>query len=243
MKIAHLYRHPIKGVGVESLERVALTPGACLPYDRHWAIAQDGAHFDTAKPEWVPCRNFVRGAKAQSLMAISAVMDGESITLSHPDRPTITLHPEEDAEHLIEWLGPLYPDNRPAPAAVVKAGRGMTDSDFPSVSILNLASLRAISQRAGVPLDPRRFRGNIWLEGLPLWEEFEWVGKTLTIGATKLEVKEIITRCRATHGNPDTGKADVDVLRVLESFGHQEFGVYATVLEGGEIALGDAVTL
>jgi uncharacterized protein YcbX len=222
---------------------VALRENECLPYDRHWAIAQDGAQINPDAPEWVPCRNFIRGAKAQTLMAVTAKLDGEEITLSHPERAEITLHPERDASTLMDWIRPLYPDNRPAPARVVAAGRGMTDSDFASVSVLNMASLRALSQRAGVALDPRRFRGNIWIDGAPLWDEFDWVGKTLTIGDTRLEVREVITRCRATHGNPDTGRADVDVLRMLETFGHQEFGVYATLTQAGVVALDDAVTL
>lgn len=243
MKIGQLWRHPVKGVGAERLENVALSAGACLPYDRHWAIAQNGASWDENTPGWQPCRNFIRGAKAQSLMAVTAELSEETLTLRHPERPDITLHPIDDAAELIEWISPLYPDNRPAAERVVTAGRGMTDSDFASVSILNLTSLKALSQRAGITLDPRRFRGNIWLDDMPLWEEFDLIGKTLVIGDVQLRVREIITRCRATHGNPETGFADVDILRLLESFGHQEFGVYAEVMTGGDISIGDTVTV
>jgi hypothetical protein len=36
---------------------------------------------------WRPCRNFVRGAKGPSLMAITARVDGDTIHLAHPDQP------------------------------------------------------------------------------------------------------------------------------------------------------------
>ena len=48
--VASLWRHPIKGVGAEALQEVALSEGRCLPFDRHWAIAQEGAAFDPNTP-------------------------------------------------------------------------------------------------------------------------------------------------------------------------------------------------
>ncbi|NNJ67832.1 MAG: MOSC domain-containing protein, partial [Boseongicola sp.] len=52
-----------------------------------------------------------------------------------------------------------------------------------------------------------------------------------------LQVKEQITRCKATMANPETGQRDVDVLGTLDDLGHQEFGVYAEVVESGNVAL------
>ena len=41
--------------------------------------------------------------------------------------------------------------------------------------------------------------------------------------------------------NPDTGRRDLDALGALQALGHQEFGVYAEVIHGGEVATGDTV--
>ncbi|MCP4818174.1 MAG: MOSC domain-containing protein, partial [Shimia sp.] len=82
--------------------------------------------------------------------------------------------------------------------------------------------------------------GNIWLDGFAPWEEFDWIGKTLRIGTTEIEVRERITRCLATTSNPDTGRRDADTLGVLnDSFGHQDFGVYGVVTKSGDITVGD----
>ncbi|MEL6599137.1 MAG: MOSC domain-containing protein [Pseudomonadota bacterium] len=245
--LAQIWRHPIKGVGAERLERVTLSPGTTLPFDRHWAIAQEGAAFDETAPGWVPCRNFIRGAKAASLMAVTARMDGPTLTLRHPELPELTANPDDpaDAARIVDWVRPIYPENRPAPERIVSApGRGMTDSDFPSVAILSLSTLTALSQKVGQTLDPRRFRGNLWVEGTAPWEEFDWVGQTLRVGTSLLKVEERITRCRATEANPVTGRRDAATLDALaDGWGHEDFGVYATVIEGSEIAVGAEVTL
>lgn len=240
--LAEIWRHPIKGIGAEPLDSAALSPGAPLPLDRAWAVLEEGGETGAS---WRHCRNFLRGAKGPSLMAITARTDGTSLTLDHPERPTLTLDPSADdaAAALIAWLAPIYPDDRRPAQALVKAPpEGMADVPFASVSVLNLASLRALGQKAGRDLDVRRFRGNLWLDGLAPWEEFDLVGKTLTIGAATLEVIEPIGRCRATEADPATGIRDVQTLRLLEEgWGHTEFGVYAKVTGPGTVARGDAV--
>ncbi|QBY02389.1 MOSC domain-containing protein [Rhodophyticola sp. CCM32] len=239
-RLAHIWRHPIKGIGAETLDQVTLSADRPLPLDRAWAVLQEGAVFDGG---WSSCRNFLRGAKGPGLMAVTARVEGNQIHLSHPERPDLTVDPSGDASDLIAWLGPIYPDTRPAPVALVAAPpQGMSDAPFPSVSVLNLSSLRALSQKIGQQLDPRRFRGNLWLEGLAPWEEFDLIGKTLHIGTTAMDVVEPIGRCRATEANPETGQRDANTLDALQDgWGHTNFGVYARVTRGGDIALGDTV--
>jgi hypothetical protein len=243
-RLSQIWRHPIKGIGAERLENVGLRVDRPLPLDRAWAVLEEGGE---AAEGWRPCRNFVRGAKGPSLMAVSARVDGETIHLSHPDRPDLAIGPDGDGADLLllDWLRPIYPPDRRPPAALVRAPEtGMTDAPFPSVAVLNEASLRALSQRIGRPLDPRRFRGNLWLEGLAPWEEFDLPGKRLRIGEAELEVIEPIGRCRATEASPETGLRDTPTLAALEDgWGHTEFGVYAMVRRAGRVAVGDAVRL
>jgi hypothetical protein len=96
----------------------------------------------------------------------------------------------------------------------------------------------------GRRLAMERFRGNVWLDGLDPWEEFGLVGRKLRIGGASVEVRERITRCKATTVDPDTGDSDADTLGALEAnWGHQDFGVYAEVIAGGRVAVGDAAVL
>ncbi|MEZ5912551.1 MAG: MOSC domain-containing protein [Paracoccaceae bacterium] len=245
-QLAHIFRHPIKAHGREELASVLLSAGACLPFDRHWAVAHEAARLSPGT--WGPCANFSRGAKAPALMAIAARLDEptRSVTLTHPDRPAITIRPDDPADlaPLLSWLAPLVPADRAKPASLHSADRGLTDTDFASVSILALASNRALGQRMGHALSIHRWRGNLWIEGTAPFEEFDWVGRRLRIGAAELEVVEPITRCKATTANPDTGRVDADTLGALNTlYGHQDFGVYARVLGGGMIATGDRLEL
>lgn len=237
-----IWRYPIKGIGAERLRAIDIAPNLPIPLDRAWAVLEDGGD---ATDGWRSCRNFLRGAKGPSLMAITCRVDGDLIHLSHPHRPDISIAPGTDAETLFDWLAPIYPAERPKAVTIVSSPpEGMADVSFASVSILNLSSLRALGQRLDQTLDPRRFRGNLWIEGLAPWEEFDLVGKTLHIGDTRLEVTERITRCRATEANPETGKRDLNTLRALEDgWGHQDFGVNAIVRQGGQIKAGDTVAL
>jgi uncharacterized protein len=240
-RLAHIVRHPIKSHGREELASVTLAPGACLPFDRHWAVAHDAAKLTGG---WVPCVNFARGAKAQSLMAITARLEeaAREITLSHPDAGDITFRPDDPADlpRFLAWVTPLNPPDRAQPAQITSLPRAFTDSDFPSVSILSLASLRDLSSRIGQDLSIHRWRGNLWLEGAEAWAEEAWVGKQLRIGNAVLEVRERITRCKATTADPDTGRVTADTLGALQSnFGHTDFGIYAVVIEGGPIQVGN----
>jgi uncharacterized protein YcbX len=242
--LAQIWRHPIKGIGCEPLEHAGLHPDRPLPMDRAWAVLEEGGE---AADGWRACRNFLRGAKGPSLMAITARAKDDAIHLTHPARPDLKIVPgtPEAGPALFAWLKPIYPADRRPPAAFVRAPEaGMSDAPFASVSVLNMASLRALSQKLGQDLDPRRFRGNLWLDGLAPWEEFDLMGKRLRIGDAELEVVEPIGRCRATEANPETGRRDAATLAALEDgWGHTDFGVYTMVRRAGRVAIGDTVTI
>jgi uncharacterized protein len=243
LTLAQICRHPIKAHGREDLASVLLEAGACLPNDRRWAVAHEAAKLVEG---WNPCNNFHRGAKAPGLMAITSELEGDRITLRHPDLPDLSFNPDaaEDLPAFLAWLAPLAPSDRAQPARIVSAGRGMTDSAFPSISVLSLASLDALGRKLGQTLSPHRFRGNLWIDGAAPFAEFDWIGREIAIGDAVLRVEERITRCKATMANPDSGRIDADTLGALESaYGHRDFGVYAVVVKGGAIAVSNEVTL
>lgn len=243
--VAHIIRHPIKSHGREALESVELKAGATMPWDRAWAVAHERSEADGSR--WEPCVNFSRGSKAPGIMAIGARLDESraEITLEHPDLGSLTFRPDAEEERFLEWVAPAMPEDRARSARIVRVpGRGMTDTDYPSVSICGLSSNRAVGQKLGREISFLRWRANIAVEGIGPWEEFGWIGKTLAIGGARLRVRERIERCRATEANPETGVRDAETLQALESgWGHLDFGVYAEVEEGGEIRVGDPVAV
>ena len=243
MRLAGIFRHPIKSHGRERLERVALEAGRTMPLDRRWAVAHEAARLEGGA--WAPCANFSRGSKAPGLMAIESEMRGERVALRHPDLGEIEIDPDTEGDRLVEWTRPLIPEGRARSAAVIRAeGQGMTDYPDSALSLGTLATHAEIERRMGRELAIERWRINLWIEGAEPWEEFGWADRTLRIGAARFEIGARIERCMATTANPETGRRDADTLGALnEGFGHRDMGVYAMCVDGAEVALGDPVAL
>ncbi|MEL6799472.1 MAG: MOSC domain-containing protein [Pseudomonadota bacterium] len=244
-RLAEIWRHPLKAIGREALDRVTLTPDAWIPFDRIWAVAHDRAQLADG---WAVKANFLRGVTEPNLMAVTATLDEAqgALTLDHPVAGQITLNPDDRAETpaLMDWLSRLWPADLPAPTGIYRAADAhLTDVPDPWISINSTASHRAVEGRVGRPLSIHRWRGNLWLDGLGPWQEFEWIGKDIQIGDATLRVEQRITRCKATMANPDTGRRDADTLAALRTWDHQDFGVYALVTNGAAIAVGDPVTV
>ena len=155
------------------------------------------AAVDDASTGWIPCQNFMIGTRTPGLAGIWARFDeakGE-IALRHADLGEISFSPDdaEDQARFLDWVMPLCPETRARPAAVVALpGRGWTDTDYPSVTLMNSASHAAVEERLGRSLEPERWRGNIWFDGQDAFEELDWIGKRLRAGTAILEQIEAL---------------------------------------------------
>lgn len=238
--LAHIWRHPIKGIGSEACNSVDLTPEQAVVGDRAWALLN--AQADDID-DWQPRRNFLQVASGPALAAIGAVTTETGVLLTHPDRAPLAFEPTTAPDALGTWIADLWPAERPGPARLVKAPmQGMTDVPFSSVSVGNLASLRALSQKAGFDIDMRRFRINLWLDGLAPWEEIDLLNGDIRLGSATLEPVEPIERCRAPDANPKTGSRDIGMLSLLENgWNTRDFGVYFKVKSAGTVAVSDTV--
>lgn len=236
--LAHIWRHPIKGIGSEACQRVELTSEGAVEGDRAWALLNAAAEDIDA---WQPRRNFLQVASGPRLAAVTAETTATGVTLTHPDRSALHLDPATGGEALAAWIGDLWPAERPGPARLVQAPRqGMTDVEFPSVSIGNLASLKALSEYAGKPIDMRRFRINLWLDGLEPWAETDLLNGDIRLGDAHLSPVEPIERCRAPDADPISGDRDVAMLKLLtDGWSTRNFGVYFRVADPGTVSVGD----
>ncbi|CTQ50014.1 MOSC domain-containing protein [Jannaschia donghaensis] len=241
--LAQIWRHPIKAIGRERLSRVTLTAGRTLPHDRRWAVTH--ANAKPIDGGWAQKANFLRGVSGPGLMAITAALDEATmtVTLHHPKRPDLTVTPDDQAAKIVEWLDPVWPDDLPRPTGVVSSETGFTDVPDAWVSVHATATHRAVEQKMGRDLSIHRWRGNLWIDGLAPWEEFDLLDQTFRIGDAVLRGVQPITRCRATEANPETGRRDADTLGTLRTWDHQDFGIYAEVIEGGVIAPGAEIRI
>jgi uncharacterized protein len=247
MRIEQLYRYPVKGLTAEALEEAMLAPGRCLPHDRRFALAQGDNPFDPAVPAWVPKARFGCLAVNAKLALLHSAFDPRTGQLAiRPPEGTPLLGDTrseagraEIAAFLTRFLGE---EARGTPRFLEAPGHNFTDVAVKCVSIIGLASLHALEQAAGMRLDPLRFRANIYVSGGAPWAEFGLLGQEIQLGTARLKVFKRIVRCPATQVNPETGERDADPPALLrQHFGHADLGVYAEVIEGGRVAVGDAL--
>ncbi len=257
VSIAAIYRYPVKGMSAECLTRVALAPGECLPQDRRFAIALAATRFDPEHPQWLRKTHFVMLMRDEKLAQFATSFDPQrgELSIEHTGggtalRARIT-EPEGSrvvSEFLAEFLGPAVE----GPLRIVEApGHAFADArrqpnatSDKYVSLINLASIAALETVVGAPVDPLRFRANVYLHGAPAWSERGWVGSEIALGGARLRVIAAITRCAATEVNPATAERDMDILSALRrGFGHNLMGIYAEVIAEGDIAVGDGLAL
>jgi uncharacterized protein YcbX len=53
-----------------------------------------------------------------------------------------------------------------------------------------VGSVRELERAAGRPVNPLRFRANVYFDNVPAWDEFKWMGKELAIGSARLSVEQ-----------------------------------------------------
>lgn len=243
-----IFRYPVKGLSAEALERVALEPGGTLPYDRAWAIENGPGRFDPEQPKHLPKIHFLMLMRNERLAALEARFDDASQTLTilragkQVARGDLTT---KLGRAIVEQFLAAYmkEDLRGAPRIVSAPGHTFSDMPAKCVHLVNLASLGELERAARRALDARRFRPNLVLEGVQPWREFDWIDRDVRIGEVRLRVFARTTRCAATDVDPATAVRDTALPAVLErTWGHADFGVYARVMEGGTLAIGDAVT-
>lgn len=252
--VIRMFRYPVKGLSAEPLTRVVLTPGECLPLDRRFAVAHAATKFDPQRPEWLPKTNFIMLMRDEKLAQLKTRFEESSgyLTIEQDGRILLSAQLTERTgrESVNEFFATFLRDTLSgAPKLVEAPGHTFSDAQqkpnsttYKYVSIVNLASIRALEEVVQVSLDPIRFRANLYVDGAPAWAEFNWVDSGLTIGGAQLHVVSRISRCAATTVNPVTAIRDVDIPAILQkAFGHGHMGVYAEVISGGEIIVGDSV--
>lgn len=251
MRLAQLYRYPVKGLSPEPLDSADLPTGGYFPCDRLFALENGPSGFDPAAPEHQPKIKFLMLMKNAALAGLVTRYDGETgaLAISRNGREVARgdLGTAEGRGAIADFLADFVgePEVR-GPVKLLEAPDGFrfTDSKSGFVSLINLASVAAIEAAQGAKVDPLRFRGNLYVADAEPWVEAGWPGKRLRIGDVMLEALKTTDRCAATGVEPGTGRRDMDVAQTIrKAFGHIDCGVYARIEKGGRIAVGDDITL
>jgi len=248
--ISSIYRYPVKGLSPELLGEVRLEPGQTLPGDRIYAIENGSGRFDVNEPKYLPKINFLMLMRNERLAMLDTSFDAEShmLTISRAGKPVAsgdlsTLIGRKMIEQF--FAGFIRAKKlRGAPHIVHAPGHSFSDVSAKCVHIINLASVREVERVAEQVIDPLRFRGNIYVDGLEPWQEFGWIDQDIQMGECRLNVFKRTERCAATNVDPQSGDRDMAIPALIQrNWGHSDFGVYARVIEDGVVKTDDQVSL
>jgi uncharacterized protein len=249
-KIRAIYRYPVKGLSAEPLTSTLLTPGATIAGDRRYAIENGPSGFDPAKPGYLPKQRFLMLMKNERLARLDTHFDDATgvLVIREGSREAVRgdLRTPEGCAAIESFMAAHCAGELRGPPKVLEAaGHTFSDVARKVISILNLASVAAIETMTGRPVDPLRFRANLYVDGWPAWRELDLVGEEIAIGPqARAKVVKRIVRCAATNVEPCTGIRDLEIpAMLLRHLGHADCGIYAEVTAGGGISPGDEVSL
>lgn len=248
-RVVALYRYPVKGLTPERLDSIALALGETVPGDRAWAIENGPGRFNPDEPRHLPKINFLMLMRNERLATLETHFDDDEQTLTiRRDGKQVArgqLSTKLGRSMIEQFLAAyMKSDLRGAPHIVSSPGHSFSDVAKKCVHIVNLASVRELERASGRKIDPLRFRPNIIVDGLEPWAEFAVVGKRMAIGPVAVDVDKRTERCDATNVDPATGTRDMSIPALLRrTWGHSDFGIYASVCEAGVVSTGDRLTI
>ncbi|HSS60601.1 MAG TPA: MOSC N-terminal beta barrel domain-containing protein [Candidatus Limnocylindrales bacterium] len=218
--VVEIWRYPVKSMAGERLESCAVTD-AGLEGDRRWAFIDQSPN---RLGKWFNIKQH------SPLMTYRARLVEGELDLVAPDGSSVALDGDLVRRFEAESARPIQLRELP--------GANFDDSH---VLIVNLASVESFGLEVGMPLDHRRFRANLYVDGLEPEEELRWLGRVIRAGDSELEVTSRCERCKVITMDPDTTEAAPDILRVLVERHDERMGVYCRVVKPGRVSVGDFV--
>ena len=218
--VVEIWRYPVKSMAGERLESCMVTQHG-LEGDRRWAFV-DGAPHRAGK--------LFNIKQHDPLMTYRARYAGGVVEVLTPDGALVALDSALVDKLELESARPLE----------LRDLAGGNFDDEP-VLIINLASVSSFALEAGMAVDHRRFRANLYLEGIEPDEEIGWVGRRIRAGNAELEVVSRCVRCVVITKDPDTTAAAPELLDLLVDRHDKCMGVYCRVVKAGRVAVGDFV--
>ena len=253
MQILELWRFPIKGFGGSQIATAQLATGGYFPYDRHFAISIGGQKIATARSgEWFPKAHFLQLMSHKDLAEYSCqyLTDGAKpvLELLHQGRLCISIHPDsfDGRRQFEDFIFNNFASHlRGQPRLMQMKDQAYSDQSTAFISIASNASLNIFADATGTAYSNRRFRINMIIDADRAFAEADMIGQTFQCGKALMMIQKPVGRCAAINVDPKTAlRSDKDYVRLMrEKFGHSNLGVFAKIIKGGEVKVGDELRL
>jgi uncharacterized protein len=248
-KVSSLYIYPVKAMSAQLLDSVRVSPERGFPFDRAFALAHRNGDFRRESAEPLTS-DFHRLTVDPRLAGLRTHCDPETGRFQVYVQEHLVLSCDLSTAAGRSEAGEFFaavldlPDEQ-APVIAHARGYNYAYLDSSSCHVINLASVRDLSERAGVEIDPLRFRANLYIDTDDPWSEFQWIGSELAIGEdVRIKPFKRAARCAATEVNRVSAVRDLPIPRLIKRFyGHIDFGVYAAITKGGLLEPGMTVAI
>ena len=180
--IQALYRYPVKGLSPAPLSAAELIPGRTIPFDRAYAIENGPGRFDPENPRHLPKISFLMLMRDERLATLETRFDDatETLTILRDGKQVARGQLSTSiGRQLIEQFLAAYmkAELRGPPKIVHAAGHSFSDVAAKCLHIVNMASVRELEKVVGRPINPLRFRANLYLDGVtPGRSSIGWAG-------------------------------------------------------------------
>ena len=253
MRVTWLSMTPVKSMRLQIVDAIHLDMTGARG-DRRFFVVDEAGELVNAK-------------RLPPLLTVQPEVEGERLALRFADGTAVTGEVRDTDETVVTsfygrpvtgrivdgpWAAALSElAGRPVRLArTERDGDGYDRGRGAGASLVSTASLDVLRAAAGVnaPVDGRRFRMTVGIEGAAPHAEDGWIGARVRVGEAVVLVREKVGRCSVTTRNPDTGVRDLDALAAIADYRAHvpteeplPFGVWGEVVEPGRVAVGDAV--
>jgi uncharacterized protein YcbX len=255
--VESLWRYPVKSMRAEELNEIFVGYGGVYG-DRLFAFESSasprGFPFFTGRDQREMIRyrprfrhpekaarpvNYAEALKhSPNVNPIGAHAAELMIDVETPDGKTLAIDDPKLMEHLRSGT------NGEHRLTLLRSDKAITDCR--PLSLFAVQTVKKLGEEAGVDIDKRRFRANVYLD-LKSSEGFvedKFVGKSLRIGSrVVVSIVGRDGRCVMITLDPDTAERTPAILKAVAQNHDGKAGVYAVVLVEGTIHKGDTIEL
>ncbi|WP_254052736.1 MOSC domain-containing protein [Bacillus sp. V59.32b] len=234
--IKEIYRYPVKSFHGESVAKSKV---------QDYGLYGDRSHvfIDEARR-----KKYLMATYIPEMLAYKAQFEGEEkddqfprVKIAAPDGREFYWDDDECLEEMKTLSGQSHIYQKVFSPGHVPIGA----IEEEHILLVNEASLRKLEEMWGKQVDFRRFRPNLVIslhDDTPFLEDTLF-GKQIKIGDVILEIKRHCERCNIINIHPDTMEMEKTLLKTVVRERNNYFGVYATVVQTGEVHTGDEIVL
>jgi uncharacterized protein YcbX len=256
--VTALHLTPVKALRIRAVDSIELGPDGARGDRAFYLVDADGA--------------MVNGKRLGALQTVTADYDpaGGTLALDFADgercEAPVQLGPELDTTFFgfprrarlldgpwaLELSRHVGEDLR-----LVADGSSIDRGTQGAISLVSRGSLERLAQaegptgaKPGTPVDARRFRMLIEIDGVEPHAEDGWLGRELEVGSARLRIHGNVGRCVTTTRSPESGEVNLPTLKMLATYRLDmhttealPFGVHGEVVAGGMVRIGDELRI